>query len=46
MGRNENALRLAADCSYCGDEEETAASSFRLKSHFKEVAVANKETLK
>lgn len=29
------------------EEEETAVSSFRLKSHFKEeVAVANKKTLK
>lgn len=29
------------------EEEETAVSSFRLESHFKEeVAVANKETLK
>lgn len=28
------------------EEEEAAVSSFRLKSHFKEVAVTNKETLK
>lgn len=28
------------------EEEETAVSSFSLESHFKEVAVANKKTLK